>query len=196
MINRILTLLIFVCGALSSSWAQQVGVKTNALGWATTTPNLSVDYALGKKTTLEIHGRYNPFRFSEIEENKKLQHWIVMPEIRFWVFEKFDGHYFGIHPFYGRYNAGGVKLPLKIFEEMKDHRFEGYGTGLGVSYGYQWTLASHWNLEATFGFGYSYMNYNKYECHKCGDLIGKEIKHYFGPTRIGVSIIYLFKSQK
>ncbi|MCD7930829.1 MAG: DUF3575 domain-containing protein [Tannerellaceae bacterium] len=189
------TLIVFLLILITTTGlkAQEVAIRTNLLYWGTTTPNLSVETALGKKTTLEITGGYNPFSFSD---NKKLRHWLVQPELRLWTCEKFLGSFFGFHAHYGYYNVGGIKLPLEIFEGLQKHRYQGYAAGGGFSYGHQWYLGSHWNIEAQFGFGYTYTGFDKYECHKCGEHLGKGHKHYFGPTRIGVSLVYLFKSKK
>lgn len=183
--------------ALSSpkAFPQQAALKTNLLYWGTTTPNLSAEFLLGERTTLDITGSYNPWTFGKKENNKKIQHWIVQPEIRLWKCEAFNRGFWGFHAFYGRYNAGGVHLPLDIFPGLKDYRYEGYGLGVGVSYGWQWYLGPHWNLEATFGFGYAYLNYDKYDCPRCGEYQGKGKKHYVGPTKVGLSFVYLFKSK-
>lgn len=198
--NRFFTIFIvsvlLLAGGVSRLSAQQVGVKSNLLYWGTTTPNLATEVALGSKTTLELQGSWNPFRFGSSDANKKIQHWMLMPEARFWRYENWDGHFFGFHAFFSSYNAGGVNLPLGIFSGLKESRYEGYGVGAGASYGYQWYLSPHWNMEAHFGFGYAYLNYERYECHRCGEFIEKTHKHYFGPTKVGVSLIYLFKSKK
>lgn len=176
-------------------FAQQVAVKTNVAYWATTTPNLSVEVALDKKTTLDLQLGYNPFRFGSRDSNHKIQHWLVMPEIRKWIYEKYEGHFFGFHAFFGSYNAGNVRLPLDIIPKLAHNRYEGYGVGAGFSYGYQWYISPHWNLEAQFGFGYAYLNYDRYECRRCGEFIEKGHEHYFGPTKVGISFIYLFNSK-
>ena len=96
------TILIFflaICWAGGRAWAQDIGVKTNILYWATSTPNLGFEFGLGKR----------------------------------------------------------------------------------------------WNLEATLGFGYVYTNYDKYDCATCGKFRGSQDKHYFGPTKAGISIIYMIK---
>lgn len=192
-------LLLMTC--LSISWfplgsrAQQVALKTNLLYLGTTTPNLATEFALGKKTTFDIQGSYNPFRFGSRDSNRKIQHWMVKPELRMWVYEKYDGHFFGVHGFFSSYNAGNIDLPLDIFSGLKDKRYEGHAVGGGFSYGYQWHLSPHWNMEAQFGFGYAYMDHKIYECRRCGEFIEKTHKHYFGPTKIGVSLIYLFTSK-
>ena len=52
-------------------------IKTNALYWATATPNLGVEFALSEKWTMDISGNYNPWKWSG---NKKFKHWLVQPE--------------------------------------------------------------------------------------------------------------------
>lgn len=45
--------------------AQHVALKNNLLYDATTTPNLALEIGLGKKTTLDLYGGYNPFTLGE-----------------------------------------------------------------------------------------------------------------------------------
>ncbi|MCC8174203.1 MAG: DUF3575 domain-containing protein [Odoribacter sp.] len=177
-------------------FSQQVGVKTNTVYLATTTPNLSIEWAPSYRISLDIQGSYNGWVFGHKDSNKKIKHWLIMPEMRFWIYEAFDGHFLGVHPFYGEYNMANMDLPLGIFNGLKENRYEGYGTGVGLSYGYQWYLGHHWNLEMEFGFGYAYLNYDMYHHKKCSLKQGHFHKHYFGPTKLGVSVVYLFKSKK
>ncbi len=191
--NIFILFVLFLCLTTSELVAQHVAVKTNLVYWGTTTPNLSIETALGIKTTLDLQGTYNPFTF---HDNKKLRHWSVQPEVRFWLCEKFVGGFFGLHAHHGVFNVGGIKLPLEIYPGLEHHRYQGHATGAGFSYGHQWYLGAHWNLEAQFGFGYTYADFDRYECHKCGEHLGRGHKHYFGPTKMGVSLVYLFKSKK
>jgi len=177
---------------LSLLKAQEWAVQSNLLYWGTTTPNLTIEYALSPTLSIATQGSYNPWRFGSREENKKLKHWLIQPELRLWNCETFVGGFWGFHAHYGGFNAGGVKMPLRIWQGLQDNRYEGYYVGTGVSYGYHWILSPRWNLEATFGFGYSYIHYKQYECRRCGDYLGKDHKHYFGPTKMGISLVYLF----
>ena len=174
----------------SFSFSQSVGIKTNLVHWATTTPNLGIEFAFSRKLTMEIGYGYNPFVF---KDNKKVQHWIVQPELRYWTCESFNGHFFGIHGLIGEYNIGGVDVPIGKLKNLKDYRYQGYAYGGGISYGYQWVLSKRWNLEANLGAGYVYLDYDKYPCVKCGTLIGENTKNYFGVTKAAVSLIYLIK---
>lgn len=183
----IIVLLVF---AFNSLMGQNIGVKTNAIYGATTTPNLGLEMKLRTKRSLDLVVGYNPWTFSD---NKKFKHVLIQPEFRFWECETFNGHFWGIHGHYAYYNVGGIDLPFNLFEKLKENRYEGYLVGGGVSYGYHWILSNRWNFEATIGIGYAYLNYDKYDCVSCGSYLGSENKHYFGITRLGLSIVYLIK---
>lgn len=169
-------------------YGQKIAVKTNALYWATATPNLGVELGLGKRITLDIAAGYNPFTFSD---NRKWKHYLIQPELRYWLCERFNGHFFGLHTGYMNYNVG--KIPLLYSKDAKNHRYEGWMTGVGLSYGYQWMLGGRWNIEATLGLGYIHTSYTRYDPDKCGECDGKYTRNYFAPTRAAISIIYLIK---
>lgn len=172
-------------------FSQNWGVKTNIVHWAAgITPNIGVEFALNRKYTLEIGGGYNHFNF---EDNKKAHHWLVQPELRYWTCEAFNGHFFGVHALAGEYNIGGVDIPLGRLKKFKDHRYEGFAYGGGLSYGHQWMIAPKWNFELSLGAGYAYLTYDKYPCIKCGSKLESNDKHYLGVTKAAVSLIYLIK---
>lgn len=167
--------------------AQHFALKNNLVYDATTTPNLGMEIGLGKKTTLDISAGYNPFN---LKDGKKLKHWLVQPEIRFWTCEKFNGTFFGVHALGGQYNIAGIKLPFGIFPNLKDHRYEGYMYGGGISIGHQWILSKRWSLEASIGAGYARMHYDKYKCEKCAPKLETGNFNYWGVTKAAISFIY------
>lgn len=189
--KKVIILFFFACCAVASASAQDFAVKTNALYWATTTPNLGFEVGLGRRTTLDLTGGYNPWTLNK-DNNKKWKHWMVMPEFRYWLCERFNGHFFGLHSGYAFYNISGTHIPFQD-KTTENNRYQGWATGLGLSYGYSWILGKRWNLEATLGVGYIYTNYDKYDCVACGRFKGANKKHYFGPTKAAISIIYLIK---
>lgn len=172
--------------------AQKLAAKTNFLYWASTTPNLSLEAGLGRKSTFELQGGYNPFSFGSKEDNKKLKHWLVQGEYRHWLCESFNGHFFGVHGLYSKYNTGGYNLDFLFGSGSGDSRYEGDTFGGGVSYGYNLMLSRRWNLEITGGIGFSVMKYDRFECIHCGEKQESDVKrNYFGPTKLGLSIVYL-----
>lgn len=168
--------------------AQHTAVKTNALYWATTTPNLAFEQKVGRKWTAELAVGYNPFTFSD---NKKLKHIAIQPEARYWLCSPFEGHFFGLHAIYSHYNAGGIKMPFGLFKNLRDYRFQGDMGAIGLGYGYSWMLpGNHWSIEAEIGLGVGITKYGKYECATCGSKVADEKKTFFMPTKAALSVVY------
>lgn len=172
--------------------AQQVALKTNLLYDAITTPNIGMEIGTGKKTTFQVFYGLNPWKFGHGEDQKFVKHWVVNPEFRYWFCHRFNGSFVGIHAFGGQYNAYGIKPPFGWWDELEKYRHEGWYVGGGVAYGYQWILSRHWNFEASIGLGAAYIYYNKYRCEECGPKIGEADKLYIGPTKLALSILYMF----
>lgn len=162
----------------------KVALKTNLLADASTTLNLGLEIALGKRTTLSVSANYNPWVFSD---NTKMQHIAVQPEFRYYFRERFNGHFLGANVFGANYNAGG----LSLFAPTRNYRFDGYLAGAGLIYGYQWILSSRVNMEAAIGGGYARIWYNKSDCKNCGRYISSGAKNYFGPTKLSLSLIII-----
>ena len=55
MIKRILSTALFVLATSATMLSQNVALKTNALYWATTTPNLGIEASVGKKRAHPIN---------------------------------------------------------------------------------------------------------------------------------------------
>ena len=169
--KKLFSLMCMIClFTCTAAWGQDVALKTNGLFWLTTTPNVGVEVALSPKYTLELAGAYNPWTF---KDDKKMRFWLVQPELKYWFCEKFEGHFVSVHlhgaQYYGGYLAGG-----------------------GFTYGYDWILSPHWNLEAAIGIGYARLWYKESPrtiCEKCHE---DKTKNYFGPTKAAISLIYTF----
>lgn len=195
-INPKLVLPLILLSAGSTSFAQ-VAVKTNVLYDATTTPNLGLEIATGKKNSINLVYGYNPWTFND---GKKLKHWVVMPEYRWWTCTAFNGHFFGVHAMGGQFNAANADIPLpgaffagsNIRSIAKAYRVEGAFAGAGATYGYQWTLSRHFNIEAEIGVGYNHVWYRQYPCAECGSRIKKSETNYAGITKLGLSFLYIF----
>ena len=79
-----------------------------------------------------------------------------------------------------------------VLRGIQEKRYDGYLAGGGFTYGYDWILSPHWNLEAAIGIGYARLWYEespRVYCEKCGE---DKHKNYFGPTKAALSLIYIF----
>lgn len=193
------SIIILLAASLAAS--AQVAVKTNLLYDATTTPNLGVEVGVGGKSTLNLVYGLNAWKFnSDSHGQRYAKHWVLMPEYRWWLCSRFSGHFFGVHAFGGQMNAANVALPIpggffkgvNLTKAVKDSRYQGEFAGVGLTYGYQWPLSRHWNLEAEIGAGYGHVWYDQYPCGACGDRISKGGTNYAGLTKLGLSIMYVF----
>ena len=257
---------LMVLGSSLKMEAQEMALKTNLLYDATTTINLGYEVALNHKTTLDIWVNYNPWTLGNkwvgLYENEltvqspsasrrdaKIKHLAIQPEVRWWLCEKFNGHFFGAHLHGGLYNVGAIKLPFdwgrykdedgkflgtypvsmrpvahdnvniqgvgyhpyypkagEVADSANDflwrnadhdgiyvNSYEGWLLGAGVSYGYHWIIAPRFSMEFTLGFGYAYLKYEKNSCTDCKRKIGESQRHYFGPTRAGIAMVFMLK---
>lgn len=184
-----LLLLITLGVSVGRADAQRVAVKTNLLYAATTSPNLALELRTGNKTTLELGGGISLWKFGE---KTTFKHWAAQPEFRYWFCDAFNGHFLGLHAHGGQFNLGGIGIPIGKLSVLKDNRYQGYFYGGGLSYGYQWILGRHWNLEASIGGGYARIVYEKFPCANCGSKLDEGEYNYWGITRSTLSLIYLF----
>jgi hypothetical protein len=190
MMKRYLLLFLLPFLAGTGAHAQRVALKENLLYTAARlTPNLALETRLGSRSTLDLLVGYNPWNLKgSVEDNRKLVHVLVEPEYRYWTCEAFNGHFFGVHLLFARFNIGGMNLS-PLFERA--FRYQGSGVGAGVSYGYHWAISTAWGLEFTLGAGVVRVDYDKYACAVCSEKIDKFAKAYIGPTRAGVSLVYI-----
>lgn len=174
--------------------AQDVAIKTNLVYDATANVNVGVEIGVAPRWTIDLSGNFSGWNMSQ---GRKWKHWFAQPELRYWLCDRFAGHFLGVHLHGGQYNVGGLKNSISFlgtdFSRLSDSRFQGWFTGVGLAYGYTWVLGKHWNLEAELGFGYSYTQYDRFECAGCGRKVEEdEDHHYVGPTKAAINLVYVF----
>ncbi|MDE6555919.1 MAG: DUF3575 domain-containing protein [Duncaniella sp.] len=190
--KRLRLLLLIILAALASSEvrAQEVALKTNLISDALLSPNVGFEVGLAPKWTFNASGQFNLWAVN----HHKLMHWVVQPEIRYWFCRRFQGHFLGVHALGGEYNVGNIKgLPDFLgtpFSRLKDRRYEGWGVGAGIAYGYDWAISRHWNIEAEIGLGWIYTRFDTYPCANCGTRLAKDRHHnYYGPTKAAINLV-------
>jgi hypothetical protein len=159
-----------------------ISLKTNLLSLSTTTLNLAIEVPLGEHWSIELPASYNPWTF---RGGRKFKHWMVGPSVRYWTRGVLEGSFWGAHLHGGEYNIARIG---------DKSRYQGWLAGGGFSWGYRWRWSRNWGMEAEIGLGYAHLDYRRYDtsggCTRCGSLVGRETKNYFGPTRLALSIVY------
>ena len=175
-------------------WAQQAGVKTNLLYDATSTFNAGFEVGLSPRLTLEVALNYNPWTW---KDNKKWKHWLVQPELRWWMCNRFAGHYLALHGIAGEYNVGGIRNNLSFggldLSKLSDNRYEGWAFGGGLAWGYMLPLSRHLSAEFEVGGGAVWSLYDTFDCSVCNIKTDTDNTFwYVGLTKAVVGLVYLF----
>ena len=193
---RLKKLIILITIALYAARAesQTVAVKSNLLYDATASVNLGMEIGLSLKWTAEISGNINAWNMSH---GRKWKHWFLQPEARYWLCDRFSGHFIAAHAIGGQYNAGHLKNSISIFgtdlSRLSDNRYQGWFTGAGIAYGYAWAMGSNWNLEGEIGLGWIYTRYDRFECAGCGKIEDENRgKSFIAPTKAAINLVYVF----
>lgn len=162
-------------------------IKTNLVYGAALTPNLAVELPFKQHFSFEASTTYNAW---DMKDNIKWKNLVMMGEFRYWPKKSFEGQYFGANLHWGKYNIGGIKMPY--FADAIYYRYDGWMTGVGLSYGYMFKMSKQWSFEANIGIGLSYTSYDKYLHPVCGAYWGSYKNIIFLPTKIGLSLVYKF----
>lgn len=177
-------------------------VKTNLLyAGATLSPNLSFEFGVGPRTSVEATAGYNgwhnlwdsaPFEPAVDNYRRRLDHLFAKAEFRYWLRERFNGHFFGAGALFADYSVGQLDVPL-LFE--KEYEYDGNAYGAAITYGYLWKLNRRWAVEFSVSGGVVMMQYDKSRIEQHTDsytlnLIDKYRKTYLGPTAAGIKLVF------
>lgn len=142
--RKLFALITFLIAGMSVS-AQKIAVKTNLLYDVTTTLNVGAEFRVAPKWSIDVSGNYNPFNLGD---DRKMKHWLVQPEARYWFCEAFNGHFLALHALGGGFNV--ADMDLKIFPSFKDYRYQGnmYGVGVATAISSCWETAGTWDWKS------------------------------------------------
>lgn len=171
-----------------------VAIKSNILYDLTATISAGIEVGLAPRWSIDVSGNFNAWT---MKNDRRWKHYLVQPEVRYWLCDRFMGHFLALHLHGGQYNFGGIKNSINFLgtnlSNLTTHRYQGWFAGAGIGYGYAFVLGRHWNLEIEAGIGYAYTVFDEFECAGCGRKVNTDLNHhYFGPTKLAVNFVYLF----
>lgn len=117
-------------------FSQFYSARTNLIGLGTGNLNVEFGMTLNKKFSIHLPVQYNPFIYNK-SKNTKFQNLTVMPSGRYWFRESFMDQFIGFSLVGSRFHIGNL---------FDNYRYDGYGFGAGVSFGWTYPMASRWNL--------------------------------------------------
>ena len=94
----------------------------------------------------------------------------------------------------GLYDKIGVKFLVAKVGKYKSYVESNTLTGMSDYDREQRTayLNGIWNFEASIGVGAAYITYDKFNCGICGAKINDGDKIYIGPTKLALSLLFMF----
>lgn len=170
-------LVIIFCVVSFSGYSQKIALKTNAVLWATVSPNISAEFVVSRNLSVDLSASFNvwtPFA------NMKTNHLLLQPELRYWFGRPMSQHFVGFTLLYVDYDL--------LFRET---RYNGETFGGGFTYGYDFVLSKHWNLELTAGVGVMYRWQYKYNENEPRPEYRNNFGWYVAPVKVGVTVSYI-----
>jgi len=170
---------------------QYVALKTNLFYDAALLPNITAEWYIGKQWSLAVEGNWNWWTFGNPVQNHT--HYRIQAagiELRRWLNSPnpLQGHALGVYSMIGNYD---------IRFSPENEKSAGYLSYLswsaGLSYAYSIPIARRFNLELGLAMGYIGGRYYKYDycmMHQQWEQQAIYNRKYFGPTRIGVSLVW------
>ena len=165
-------------------------VSTNALYDLAITPNFAVEVPVGKKVSL--YGEYT-FPWWVTRDNSRA--WQILKwdiGARYWLFGGRSQNPMDvmIGPF------AGIDLGAGYYDIEPHHKgWQGEFQTVGAEIGWAWDLGKNWRLDAFVGAGWMGTHFRAYQ----GSSDDKHLLYqesgkltWFGPTKAGVSVKYIF----
>ncbi len=147
--------------------AQRLAVSTNAVYWGILSPNMNVEFALGRHSTISMEAAAAPWN---INNRYSISHITVTPDYKYWFTMPFFGHFTGANLLYSSYRR------IKDSQEKT-----GNIVALGATYGYAFIINRRFNIVPTIGLGAG-VDFSEDKCR----IVPV-------PTRIGVNFQFVIK---
>lgn len=163
------------------SW---LSLRTNALADLALVPNLGIEAFIGEHWSWELSG-YGAW-WSQPKANFFWRLKGLESEVKYWLGER---------------KQGGKGHHIGLYTQLFDYDFQMGGKGVlgdrthfgvGVAYGYAWSLAKQWTLEGSIGIGYLHGTFKQYgkQTNGCFPWVATKQLDFVGPTKLSLSIVY------
>ncbi|MBR3406277.1 MAG: DUF3575 domain-containing protein [Bacteroidales bacterium] len=188
-----LTVVFSIAGSVPL-YSQDFSIRTNLLWDAVSEPNLGVEFPVGDHWS--VGGDFGlkawPRWLAWDWDNANPTHWrnfAVVPEVRYYLNEVYQGFFAGADALYTHYNVGAVPTPFHMYPEVENYRLQGSYWAGGLFAGYAWWPWQHWRLEVEAGAAVGLAAYDRYDCPHCGTKLAEERKVRVVP-KLALNVAY------
>ncbi len=174
--------------------AHLIAIKSNLLEDLSLIPNVGVEFYLGNAWSIGANYRHGWWHNDELHRYWRLYGGELNLRKYFGAKAKespFRGHHLGVYSEILTYDfeLGGKGIMGGI---PGGTIFDKFNYTFGVEYGYSVPIARNLNLDFSLGFGYHGGEYLEYlPMDDCYVWQSTNLRRYWGPTKAGVSIVWL-----
>lgn len=162
---------------LSSHLSLQLGIAARPRSFSLPMPTGLIHWLYNGRSS-DFSGRMRWGRVRHVE------HLTLSPGLRLWHKGHYNrGLFFGVHALGMLYRYGT--------DAIDSHYSEGFLVGGGLSLGYAYELAPHWNLEAEGGIAGAWTQYDLYSESKTR-LQADKSRLLVLPSRLALRLVYVF----
>ena len=166
-------------------------VRTNVLYDAMLLPTIGIEWRVNRDLGIKLDGG---FAWWGGNTDKVQKMWMLNPEVR-WYMGDAKRFYAGVSGNYGQYNLYKYILGGIV---SKDTGYQGTMWGAGLTVGYQLPLSHSLSVDFNLGLGYTRFEYDSFTVRD-GVRVSKakgQTKNFWGPTQIGISLIWKLGSKE
>lgn len=186
--KKLFLIILITIAAMEELKAQMLVVNTEVTSDAMMAPNLGIEIVTGNYSSVGVNAL-----FGKSILGKEISLKAIQPEYRYW----FSGR--PINKWFVGVGAIGMLFDVK----WKRKVYDGYGFGVGLTFGYVWNLKlgkeKRLSLDFHSGFGgifYKRKEYFENDNYDIDYTIDGRVKanakgYYLLPTRIGISVSYI-----
>lgn len=174
-------------GAVETGWTRHLYLKTNMPAWAMLWSNIAVEVDLAPHWSFTCPVYYSGLNY--FTGHTKFRTLAFQPEFRWWPRKDNAGFFAGAHFGLGWYNVafGGE---YRYQDHLK--RTPAVGGGLAAGYRFHFCRNRRWQMEASLGFGVYRLDYDLFQNHADGLLVGRRQRTFYGIDQATFTVSYRF----
>ncbi len=170
-----------------SQFIHKVYLKTNMPAWAMLWINAAVEFDITERVSAQLPVYYSGFNY--FTRTLKFRTFALQPSLRWWPRRDNMGFFLE-----GHFGLAWYDFAKDGEFRYQDHfkRRPAIGGGIGIGYRFHFNSNRRWTMEASLGAGIYHLNYDIFENHTNGYIVGQRRRTFYGIDHAALSISYSF----
>lgn len=168
-------------------WRRHMYLKTNIPAWGMLWVNAAVEVDVVPHWSFTLPVYYSGMNY--FTGHTKFRTLALQPEVRWWPRKENTGFFAGAH-----FGLGWYDVAFGGDYRYQDHlrRTPAVGGGVAAGYRFHFCRNRRWQMEASLGFGVYRLDYDLFQNHADGLLVGRRQRTFYGVDQAAFTISYRF----